>query len=274
MTMQDFEFIRNLAYQESGIVLPERKQHMVYSRLSRRVRQLKFSNFSQYCAFIQQHPEEMINFINALTTNLTAFFREQHHFDYLEQHLVPLWKRKSHRRLRVWSSACSSGEEPYSIAMTLAQHFPPPNWDLKILATDLDTNVLNKANTGRYNIDSIANLPIRLQKECFEINPRENSASIVEQCKKLVHFKQLNLLGDWPMKGSFDLIFCRNVLIYFDNPTKAKIIEKFRQLLSDDGHLFIGHSETLHNISQDFTLIGQTIYQPIYLNAQRRTSII
>ncbi|MFV7771271.1 CheR family methyltransferase [Shewanella marisflavi] len=262
MTRQDFEFIRQLAYRESGIVLPDRKQHMVYSRLSRRLRSLKFSNFNQYCQLLQSDANELNNFINALTTNLTSFFRESHHFDYLEQHLVPTWQKKRQRRLRVWSSACSTGEEAYSIAMTLARHFPPAHWDLKILATDLDTNVLDKARAGIYNIEAMANVPKSLLNQCVEPGPSQGEVHFNESIKRLIHFKQLNLLGEWPMQGPFDLIFCRNVLIYFDVQTKIKIIHKFRKLLADDGYLFIGHSETLHNISSDFKLIGQTIYQP------------
>lgn len=259
MAQQDFEFIRQLAYRESGIVLPDRKQHMVYSRLSRRLRALKLNNFHQYCQRLEDDGGELINFINALTTNLTSFFREAHHFDYLERHLVPQWQQRRDRRLRVWSSACSTGEEAYSIAMILAKHFPPASWDLKILATDLDTNVLDKARAGIYSQEAMANLPKALLNQYVEPGPHPGEVMLCDSLKRLIHFKQLNLLGEWPMHGPFDLIFCRNVLIYFDAQTKVKIIRQFRRLLADDGHLFIGHSETLHNISSDFKLIGQTI---------------
>ncbi|WP_076413528.1 protein-glutamate O-methyltransferase CheR [Shewanella sp. UCD-KL12] len=261
MTQADFDFIQSLAYEETGIVLPARKKHMVYSRLSRRLRQLGLKSFSQYCQRVKSEPSELMNFVNALTTNLTAFFREEHHFDYLEKQVTPLWRRRRDKRLRVWSSACSTGEEPYSIAMTLADHFAGAEWDLKILATDLDTNVLNKASKGCYSEESITGLPQRYRDKY--IKTTESGIQMKQSIQKMIHFKQLNLLQHWPMTGQFDLIFCRNVLIYFDNETKAKIIARFRQLLAPDGLLFIGHSETLTNISDEFELIGQTMYQPL-----------
>ncbi|TRY14567.1 CheR family methyltransferase [Shewanella hanedai] len=263
MTKADFEFIRNLAYDSTGIVLPERKKHMVYSRLSRRLRQLNLKDFTQYCSYVANTSDERINFINALTTNLTAFFREEHHFKYLEQAIVPEWKNGNKKRLRIWSSACSTGEEPYSIAMTLEKHFSSPQWDLKILATDLDTNVLQTASTGRYSKESITNLPAHYAEKYMNSTSASQHVEICSNIKKMIHFKQLNLLENWPMSGPFDVIFCRNVLIYFDNETKQKIIAKFRKMLSPQGYLFIGHSETLMNISEEFKLIGQTIYRPL-----------
>ncbi|WP_299797787.1 protein-glutamate O-methyltransferase CheR [uncultured Shewanella sp.] len=263
MTQADFDFIQSLAYENTGIVLPERKKHMVYSRLSRRLRQLSLGSFAQYCSHIQNTPDEMINFVNALTTNLTAFFREEHHFRYLENKVVPQWKQGKNRRLRVWSSACSTGEEPYSIAMILEQYFSGAEWDLKILATDLDTNVLSKASVGSYAKESVTNLPARYIEKYARQTDNGQKIQMSSTIQKMIHFKQLNLLGEWPMKGPFDIIFCRNVLIYFDNETKRKIISRFRELLSPQGYLFIGHSETLTHISEDFDLIGQTIYRPI-----------
>ena len=269
MTKADFEFIRSLAYENTGIVLPERKKHMVYSRLSRRLRQLSLKDFTQYCSFVSNTPDERIHFINALTTNLTAFFREGHHFDYLEQVVIPEWQRKSKRRLRVWSSACSTGEEPYSIAMTLEKHFPISQWDLKILATDLDTNVLEKASIGSYSRDSVTNLPVRYLDKYVRHTADNQHIQMRSNIQKMIHFKQLNLLESWPMNGPFDAIFCRNVLIYFDNETKQKIIAKFRKMLGPQGYLFIGHSETLVNISEEFDLIGQTIYRPLGHGGQK-----
>lgn len=261
MKQADFDFIQSLAYEETGIVLPDRKKHMVYSRLSRRLRQLGLKNFSQYCLIVKNDPSELVNFVNALTTNLTAFFREGHHFEYLDDQVSSTWKKRRNKRLRVWSSACSTGEEPYSIAMTLAEHFSGAEWDLKILATDLDTNVLNKASKGLYAEDSTTGLPKQYRDKYIKAN--QSGIQIKQNIQQMIHFKQLNLLQNWPMTGPFDLIFCRNVLIYFDNDTKAKIISKFRKLLAPDGLLFIGHSETLTNISDEFELIGQTMYQPL-----------
>lgn len=262
MSQQDFDTIRKLAYEYTGIVLPERKKNMVYSRLSRRLRSLTLGNFEQYCEQLLSNPAETTHFINALTTNLTSFFREQHHFDYLEREMIPLWQKKSHKKLRVWSSACSTGEEPYSIAMTLASHFPQPEWDLKILATDLDTNVLNKAISGRYPKEVLSSIPDKHQSRYINDKVSESDFMVKSSLCKTLFFKQLNLLETWPMKGPFDAIFCRNVLIYFDKPTKQQIIQRFRNLLADNGRLFIGHSETLNQISNDFQLVGQTIYTP------------
>ncbi|NRB22288.1 protein-glutamate O-methyltransferase CheR [Shewanella sp.] len=261
MTKKNFEFIQILAYEETGILLPERKKHMVYSRLSRRLRHLGLENFNQYCDRVQKEPKELMNFVNALTTNLTAFFREEHHFDYLDKEIAPLWRRRQDKRLRIWSSACSTGEEAYSIAMTLVNHFAGAEWDLKILATDLDTNVLSKAAKGCYAEDCITGLPVRYREKYMRMTA--NGIQMKRSLQNKIHFKQLNLLHKWPMTGPFDVIFCRNVLIYFDNETKAKIIAKFRKLLAPDGLLFIGHSETLINLSDEFELIGQTIYQPL-----------
>nr|WP_323128503.1 protein-glutamate O-methyltransferase CheR [Shewanella cyperi] len=260
MTTANFNFIRELAYGQTGIVLPERKKHMVYSRLCRRLRLLGLRNFDQYCALLQTEEAELGQFINALTTNLTSFFRERHHFQYLENHLMPLWQKRSSKRLRIWSSACSSGEEPYSIAMTLARHFNRGGWDLKILATDVDTNVLTRAEAGLYPAEVLDSLSESFREEYFSL--QQHQYRIHNEIQKLVYFRQLNLLESWPMQGPFDAIFCRNVLIYFDQDTKRKIISRFRKLLSDDGFLFIGHSETLTQISDEFELIGQTIYKP------------
>ncbi|MCF1426438.1 MAG: protein-glutamate O-methyltransferase [Shewanella sp.] len=260
MTAADFEFIRELAYRQTGIVLPERKQHMVYSRLCRRLRALRLPNFKNYCQYLSETPAELGQFINALTTNLTAFFREEHHFDYLKDKVVNDWMKQHKRRIRIWSSACSTGEEPYSIAMSVAGMFANAGYDIKILATDLDTNVLQKAQSGIYSSDALENIPVEYHEKFLMRSA--DQIKIKEKLQKYIHFKQLNLLNDWPMQGPFDVIFCRNVLIYFDSETKQKIIQKFRRLLADDGVLFIGHSETLHQISDEFTLLGHTIYKP------------
>ncbi|WP_394129216.1 CheR family methyltransferase [Shewanella maritima] len=262
MLSADFEMIQNMAHQHSGIVLPDRKRQMVYSRLSRRIRQLGIASFSEYLALVNQSDEEFASFINALTTNLTSFFREKHHFDFLKNTITPMWLARKQRRLRVWSAACSTGEEAYSIAMTLAKPFASPEWDFKILATDLDTNVLNTAKQGQYSRDAMANIPPDLADSYIKSHTSKQHIFISERIKRLIHFKQLNLLEHWPMKGPFDVIFCRNVFIYFDHETKVNIIKRFRRLLADDGVLIIGHSENLMQVSDEFTFSGQTIYRP------------
>ncbi|WP_240778800.1 protein-glutamate O-methyltransferase CheR [Shewanella sp. SNU WT4] len=260
MTDKNFEYIRTLAYQQTGIVLPERKKHMVYSRLCRRLRVLGHNDFGEYCQTLEHNNDELPNFINALTTNLTSFFRERHHFDFLNDVVMDQWRKQGKKRIRIWSSACSTGEEPYSIAMTLQPMLAQAQLDIKILATDLDTNVLAKAQAGIYPKDNLEHIANDMQKSC--INLLGNQFEIKPLIKNHIHFKQLNLLQSWPMKGSFDVIFCRNVMIYFDAETRKKIIARFRQLLSNDGYLIIGHSETLHHISDEFVLIGHTIYRP------------
>lgn len=261
MSSADFEHIQQLAYQLTGIVLPDRKKQMVYSRLSRRIRNIGIASVTDYCRLLDSDKNEHTHFINALTTNLTAFFREKHHFDFLENVITPLWLKNRKRRLRIWSAACSTGEEPYSIAMSLCSQFNTPEWDLKILATDLDTQVLEVARKGLYRNEILDSIPERFTEKYIKSISRSDHFQIKQRIMDMVHFKQLNLLSPWPMKGKFDIIFCRNVFIYFDIPTKRRIIEKFRQYLTDDGFLIIGHSETLNQLSNDFTFVGKTIYQ-------------
>ncbi|WP_348633938.1 protein-glutamate O-methyltransferase CheR [Shewanella sp. WXL01] len=261
MSSADFEAIRQLAYKSTGIVLPARKKHMVYSRLSRRLRQLGETSFADYVQRLQRDETELPVFINALTTNLTYFFREGHHFEYLKDKITQQWLSRPNKRLRVWSAACSTGEEPYSIAMTLAHPFATNEWDLKILATDLDTNVLNTAKRGIYSDEKLSSIPSEYANK-YAKRQGEHDFTLSPLIRQLVHFKQLNLLDAWPMKGPFDVIFCRNVFIYFDHETKKRIIAKFKQLLADDGYLVVGHSETLMQLSDEFVFEGQTIYRP------------
>lgn len=264
MTDANFKVIKNLVYQSSGIVLGEHKREMVYSRLSRRLRALKFNDFDQYCELLaNQNSEELSHFINAITTNLTSFFREQHHFDFIKQTVIPklLAQSKQTKRIRVWSAGCSSGEEPYSIAITMANAFTEPNWDFKILATDLDSNVLEKATTGIYPNQALAGLPEAIKRTNFVYNKQLNQYKIKPSIAQHIHFKRLNLLEKWPMKGKFDIIFCRNVVIYFDNETKNNLIRQYANLLKPGGYLFLGHSETMSREVSDFNPLGHTIYQ-------------
>lgn len=266
---RDFKKIRELVSQHTGISLSEAKRDMVYSRLARRLRHLGLSSFKDYCQLLEgdSSDNELGHFTNAVTTNLTAFFRESHHFDFLAGTLLPelLRLKADEKRLRIWSAGCSTGEEPYSIAITLLENLPKHNsgWDVKILATDLDTNVLDTARRGVYDEERLKNIDSRRQRRWFKRGRGDNAGllQVKPELKALMTFKQLNLMQDWPMKGPFDLIFCRNVIIYFDKPTQNVLMERYADLMANHGRLFLGHSETLYRVTERFKLMGQTIYK-------------
>jgi len=262
-TERDFKEIAALVYNACGIVLGEHKREMVYSRIARRIRERKLTDFSTYLAYLNSHKDQEFDaFINALTTNLTSFFRESHHFDYLKKQLVPalLVQNKNSRRVRIWSAGCSTGEEPYSLAMALHELFPS-NWDVKILATDLDSNVLKKAHTGVYSAANVNGLDDALLKRWFLKSKDGESYKVKPKLQQLISFKRLNLLQDWPMKGPFDLILCRNVVIYFDKDTKDLLFKRYAEILAPHGHLFLGHSETMGKEHTEFKNLGKTMYQ-------------
>ncbi len=264
-TDKDFNRIRDLVKQHAGITLTEAKKDMVYSRLSRRLRHLGITSFGEYCQLVEDETSgELVNFTNSVTTNLTAFFREQHHFDYLSTTLLPNLRRQKarNRRLRVWSAGCSTGEEPYSLAMTLLENLPShEKWDVRILATDLDSNVLETAQRGIYNTDRIKGISNqRLKRWFLKGKNNKEAVRVSPELQKLISFKQLNLLRPWPFRGPFDFIFCRNVVIYFDKPTQKVLFERYADMLEMNAHLFIGHSESLFKVTDRFKLMGQTIY--------------
>ncbi len=266
-TRDDFDFLRKISNEHSGILVPDDKFDMFYSRLSKRVRMYGLENFKDYCDYLKNnHDTEFTEFINAVTTNLTSFFREKHHFEYLKKTVVPeVLKRNSTKKtIRVWSAGCSTGEEPYSIAMTLLESVPR-GWDIKILATDLDTNVIQTAATGVYNQDRIDGLPAETIKRWFKKGKGSNAVKVKTDpaLQSLIQFKQLNLMEDWPFKSQFDFIFCRNVLIYFDRNTKERLAQRYGGLLDIGSHLFIGHSESLNQLDTGFDLIGHTIYKKV-----------
>lgn len=270
ITDKDFQVLRQLVNYYTGINLSESKRELVYSRLAGRLRKNNLRKFSDYCRLLQEDSEgeEVTFFRNAITTNLTSFFREQHHFDYLNKTILPSYKSGSSpvKRFRVWSAGCSTGEEPYSIAMVLkeSRHLPA-DCDMKILATDIDSSVLGTAIDGAYASERVQQIPSHRLKKWFlsKRARRDGKLQISGELKKHIAFRELNLMREWPMKGPFDIIFCRNVLIYFSKPTQRILIERFANLLSENGYLFIGHSESLFRISDRFKLVGQTIYQKI-----------
>lgn len=264
-TQDDFNFLRRISNQHSGILVPDDKFDMFYSRLSKRVRMLGFSRFKQYCEYLQDHSDqEFTEFINAVTTNLTAFFRENHHFEYLSQTLLPdlIQKNRAQRKIRIWSAGCSTGEEPYSLAMTLLENVPD-GWDIKILATDLDTNVLATAASGIYPLDRVDTISGGRLERWFQkgTGAQTHKVRTKAELRNIIHFNQLNLMQEWPMTGPFDFIFCRNVLIYFDRQTKERLANRYAGLIKGGGHLFIGHSESLHQLDTPFSLIRNTIYR-------------
>lgn len=263
-TFADFDRLRKISNQHTGILVPDDKFDMFYSRLSKRIRLLGLNTFKEYSKYLEDNADdEFTEFINAITTNLTSFFRENHHFDYLQKTVVPglLKSNLGSKQIKVWSAGCSTGEEPYSLAMTLKESVPE-GWDIKILATDLDTNVLNTAATGVYGVDRTSGIDPERMRKWFQrgAGAQSNKVKVKSQLRDLIVFRQLNLMNEWPMRGPFDFIFCRNVLIYFDRETKEMLARRYSGLLRDSGHLFIGHSESLHQLDTGLKLIGNTIY--------------
>ncbi|CCQ12731.1 Chemotaxis protein methyltransferase CheR [Pseudoalteromonas luteoviolacea B = ATCC 29581] len=259
----DFKAISDKVYKACGIVLGPHKREMVYSRLARRIRANNLDSFSAYLDYLDDHlDEEFSAFINAITTNLTSFFRENHHFEFLKDDLIPLLLKRNQqsKRVRIWSAGCSTGEEPYSIAMTICEQFPK-TWDVKILATDLDSNVLERACRGEYSATNVTGLSDVQLKKFFLKSPDGSLFKVKSEIQKMVHFKRLNLLENWPMKGPFDVIFCRNVLIYFDKETKDQLFEGYYSLLADHGHLLIGHSESMGKEHTEYKSLGKTMYR-------------
>jgi chemotaxis protein methyltransferase CheR len=266
-TDADFERIRQFVSEHTGIVLTEKKKDMVYGRLSKRIRRGDFDSFSAFIDALEQGDEDEQDFmINAITTNLTAFFRENHHFEFLKNTVIPsLIKKKGYKKhLRIWSAGCSTGEEPYSIAMILRESLPDfDDWNVKILATDLDANVIAHGKAGIYRQDRIEGLDERRIKRWFKRGSGDNSdmVKVSPELQQMITFKRLNLLHEWPMSGPFDLMFCRNVVIYFDKDTQRVLFDRYADILAPDAHLFIGHSETLFKVSSRFDSLGQTIYR-------------
>lgn len=265
---KQFKFICRLVYEATGIVLDDRKREMVYRRLMRRTRDLKIASFGEYCALLESGcDDELPKFINSITTNLTSFFREKHHFEYLENTFIPEHlKQFSHsKKLRIWSAACSTGEEPYSLAITLMEAMGSllSIWDAKILATDLDTDVLNHGIKGIYKTERIKDIDNSHKKKWFKKGSGDNSdlVKIHPKLADLITFKQLNLLDPWPAKGPFDVIMCRNVLIYFDRETQNSLIDRYFDLLRPGGLLILGHSESITKDESPLEVKGRTIFR-------------
>lgn len=261
-TEGDFDRIRKLIYKHAGISLKPLKQDMVYSRLARRLRVNGINNFRDYLTLLEGDNEpELEAFVNSLTTNLTSFFREPHHFPLLAEHVS---KQNRKHPISLWCSAASTGEEPYSMAMTMVDAFGSFTPPVTIVASDVDTHVLAKAEAGVYPVESIEKLSAEKVKRFFLKGTGEQSGlvRVRPELRAMVTFRQVNLLGrTWPICGPLDAIFCRNVMIYFDKETQLKILERYVPLLQPDGLLFAGHSESFHNATHLFNLRGKTVYQ-------------
>lgn len=262
-TQADFERVRKIIYNKAGINLSDSKKQLVYSRLARRLRALGLPDFNNYLAYLESTDEEQQEFVNALTTNLTAFFREEHHFDILYKFA----RQFTHRRpLRVWCAASSTGEEPYSIAMTLVEAFGRYDPPVEIIASDIDSQVLAEASKGIYLDNRIDNMSLDRKKQFFLKGKGNNSGKVkvIDPLQKLVEFRQINLLDTrWPLTGLFDVIFCRNVMIYFDKITQQKLLERMLKLMQPDGLYIAGHSESFAQATHLVKLVGKTTYQRV-----------
>lgn len=259
-TARDFARVRSLIYKQAGISLGEGKQEMVYSRLARRLRAKGITTFVEYLDGLESgfDSDEWEAFTNALTTNLTAFFREAHHFPLLAEHML-----RAKGTLSIWCSAASTGEEPYSIAMTMCEAFGTLKPPVSIIATDIDTNVLETAANGVYTMDRLNKMePDRIKRFFLRgKQSRDGQVRVRSELRELITFKPLNLLAPaWSVGGPFDVIFCRNVMIYFDKPTQGKILSRFAPLMKPDGLMFAGHSENFMHVSDAFKLRGKTVY--------------
>jgi chemotaxis protein methyltransferase CheR len=257
---EHFRMISERVYRFSGIRLPEGKREMVYARLTRRLRTLGLASFDDYVKYLELEPAEWEHCTNALTTNVTAFFREEHHFGILAKHAQA--HARPDRPFRVWSAGCSSGEEPYSIAMCLAEAIP--GHAFSVLATDLDTQVLATAREAVYPLATVLRLPESRQKAYFQrgAGRHEGRARVRPEIATHVDFARVNLMDDaWPVEGGLDAIFCRNVMIYFDKPTQRRLVERYAALLHPHGLFFAGHAESLLDQGRCFRLRGQTVYE-------------
>ncbi len=267
LTDAEFNRIRALVREHTGIALSDAKRQLVYGRLSRRLRALKLTDFSAYIELLERgEPAELEEFTNAVTTNLTSFFREAHHFDYLAREALPAIVERDGglRRLRIWCCAASTGEEPYSIAMVLREcQQLLLGWDAKLLATDLDSAVLATGSEGVYAQERFGAVSATRLNRFFAELPGTNGARFraARELRSLITFRQLNLMNPWPMRGPFDAIFCRNVIIYFDKATQRALFERMARLQRPGDFLFLGHSESLYRVSEHYDSIGKTIYR-------------
>jgi len=265
---KEFGFLREFVLQHCGISLGDHKRQLVQGRLLRRLRALNLSGFEAYCDLLRRDPEsELGELASCISTNVTSFFREMHHYDMLVDELLPRWlaEKRGGGRLRIWSAGCSTGEEPYAIAMVLAEAIERTGIqvDAKILATDLSPQALEVARKGVYPVDRLGGVSDSRRKRWFLRGEGsfDGFVQVHPRLRELVTIQPLNLLHEWPMHGKFDAIFCRNVVIYFDKPTKQRLFSRYAGMLESQAYLFLGHSESMYGLSEDFDLIGRTVYR-------------
>jgi chemotaxis protein methyltransferase CheR len=269
LTDAEFNRIRELVREHTGIALSEAKRQLVYGRLVRRLRALELRGFGDYIELLEQaQPVELEEFTNAVTTNLTSFFRESHHFDHLASQVLPAiaQRQAATGRLRIWSCACSTGEEPDSISMVLReQQALLAGIDARILATDLDSQVLATAASGVYAAERVQAVSKARVSKYFRqgSGSQQGKVKVDAALREMVTFKQLNLMQEWPMRGPFDVIFCRNVVIYFDKATQRTLFERMAALQRPGDILYLGHSESLYRVSEKYELVGRTIYRRV-----------
>ncbi|MEW6220752.1 MAG: protein-glutamate O-methyltransferase [Thermodesulfobacteriota bacterium] len=269
LTDEQFRKFSSLVYRLTGIYLRDEKKALLNARLSKRLRAGSFASFDDYFQYVTSDDsgQELVELINSVSTNFTSFFREQDHFDCLVQTVLPelTGRLRDHRReLTLWSAACSSGEEPYTMAMVLAEYFrQQPGWRYRITGTDISTRVLDRASRGVYSQDQISKVPRELLLRYFKkgVGRSEGLVKVREDLRRQVTFQRFNLMDPFPWTEAFDVIFCRNVMIYFDQATQQALIDKFHRALLPDGHLFIGHSESLTFIRHSFRQVATTVYR-------------
>ncbi len=258
LSPDDFQRVRRIAYAQAGLAIPAGKEGLVRSRVSKRLRDRRIPSFSAYLDAVEaEDGDEMVRLIDLLTTNKTDFFREPAHFEYLLKRILPAVLATG-KPLRIWSAGCSSGEEPYTLSMLLREALPP-RYDVRILATDICTDVVAAAKAGTYSAQQLTDVSEARRKRWFTPTP-DGGGTVVPEVRAPISFALLNLMADWPMQGPFDLILCRNVMIYFDKPTVTRLVDRFRQLLSPGGHLFIGHSESLTAIEHNYRYVQPAVY--------------
>ncbi|MBN1363593.1 MAG: protein-glutamate O-methyltransferase CheR [Syntrophaceae bacterium] len=272
LSSEQFAKISRLVYQISGINLYEGKEDLVKSRLLKRLNQLNISDFNQYLKYIANDKTgtEIGAMVDMLTTNKTNFFRESEHLNFLREEIIPGWGKGP---IRIWSAGCSSGEEPYSIAITLCEAIHDiGKYDIKILATDISNRMMEQARQGLYDEELLKDMPRQLKYKYFNrIETRDSHGNIryshkyrvISQLQSMVSFAKLNLMGDWPMRGLFDVIFCRNVMIYFDRRTQENLVKRFSSVLRESGYLLVGHSESLTFLTKDYIYLKPAVYQKI-----------
>jgi len=262
LTPAQFERIRTMLHGLCGINLVPGKEGLVKTRLTKRLRALGLKSFDEYLRHLEENPAEITTMVDFLTTNKTNFFREIHHFNYLRDVFLPLYRNKP-CRMRLWSAGCSSGEEPYSIAILLSEEFPErTRWDIRILATDISTRMLQRAREAVFEEETIQDVPGLWRQKYFVCHHTKEPRSyqVREDIRSMVRLARLNLMDHWPMKGPFDVIFCRNVMIYFDKPTQAKLVNRFWDLLAPGGLLLVGHSESLTTFPHKFHYAQPAVY--------------